>query len=127
MSTMGGGGLSGEGSSEGDGESGPMSSIAAGGNTTISYNIAQSPDNGIQNVGSILALLNQGSDVNGAVNYQNTPLFSSLEPIGQDTTQPATAVGPSASATVSTGSFSGSSLALLAIDAVVVLVLVMRK
>lgn len=90
------GALLGGGVGGGDGAGGATAFDSAGaGTTTVNLNTGIGGVNGLQNVGSILAILNQGASQNGAVNYQNTPLFQSLNPLsGSDPFQPAQLVGP---------------------------------
>jgi hypothetical protein len=90
------GSLLGGGVGGGDGAGGTTAQNQAGaGTSTVSVNTGIGGNNGLQNVGSILAILNQGASQNGAVNYQYESLFQSLNPLSSaDPYQPAQLVGP---------------------------------
>jgi hypothetical protein len=95
-----GGSGGGGGTAAGSGAGGATSQ---GGNTvgpniiTVNANSPQSNPAGsaIQNAGSILAILNQGSAQNGAVNYNSGPYFQALNPLpSENPFTPASLVGP---------------------------------
>jgi|SRR5208282_3456683 len=126
-SLLGGSGGGGGGAGAGSGAGGPVSQSGQAGPNIITIN-ANSPSqnpagDAIQNAGQILALLNQGSAMNGAVNYSQGSYFQSLNPLpAEDPYQPATLVGP---APASSG-ISSSTLILLA-GAALILFFVLKK
>jgi len=114
----------GGGSSGGGYGAGGATAFNQAGAGTVTINTGIGGANGLQNVGSILAILNQGASQNGAVNYESGALFQSLNPTSSENPyEPATLVGPNP---LSSGP-SSSAILLVVLGLAVVAFFVFRK